>query len=103
LSSPESVKSSTEAHAQVGAGPASTAAGMALPTRPRRTGGRRQPAQHPVEPAGPDRGAGRGPFSSSIAEKCERLGAGWPTAWTAPNVPAFQNGSSGASAGFSPK
>jgi hypothetical protein len=41
--------------------------------------------------------------SSSIAEKCDRLGAGSPVAWTAAILPAFHSGSRGASLGCSPK
>ena len=40
---------------------------------------------------------------SSIAEKCERFGAGSPVACTAAIEPALHHGSSGASAGCRPK
>ena len=39
---------------------------------------------------------------SSIASKCERFGCAIPTACTTPNVPASQNGWSGAIAGCMP-
>jgi hypothetical protein len=39
---------------------------------------------------------------SSIAAKWERVGFGWPTAWTAPRVPFFHMGNRGASAGCRP-
>ena len=41
--------------------------------------------------------------SSSMAEKCERFGAGKPEAWTQPSLPVLQSGISGASAGCMPK
>ena len=40
--------------------------------------------------------------TSSIAAKCDRLGAGRPVACTAASLPAVHIGSSGASAGCSP-
>ena len=40
---------------------------------------------------------------SSMAWKCDRVGAGWPAACTTPKVPASQNGFRGDRAGCSPK
>jgi hypothetical protein len=40
---------------------------------------------------------------SSMAAKCERVGLGWPTDWTAARWPAFHIGSSGARPGCRPK
>ena len=53
----------------------------------------------PVRVADP----GSASSSSSMAEKCERLGAGKPEAWTQPSLPELQSGMSGASAGCMPK
>ena len=53
----------------------------------------------PVRVADP----GAASSSASMAEKCERLGAGKPEAWTQPSLPVLQSGMSGASAGCMPK
>ena len=54
---------------------------------------------HPVRWAEP----GSASSSSSIAAKCERLGAGSPVAWIAASLPALHSGTSGAIAGCMPK
>ena len=61
-------------------------------------------ADQPVEPARTRIDEpGSASSTSSIAAKCERLGAGSPVAWTAASLPAFHNGSSGASVGVQPE
>ena len=88
-----------------GAGPASDAGGTPVPMLSA-WAGELSPSGSPIRRLSqPVRVAdpGSASSSSSIAEKCERFGAGKPEAWTQPSLPVLQSGSSGASAGCMPK
>ena len=88
-----------------GAGPASAAGGTPVPMfiawsgDPSPSGSPIRRLSQPVRVDDP----GAASSSSSMAEKCERLGAGKPEAWTQPSLPELQSGSSGESAGCMPK
>ena len=87
-----------------GAGPTSEPGGAPPPT-PKACSGesiRSAPTSRLSQPTRASE-PGSASSTSSIAEKWERLGAGSPVAWMAAMLPAFHQGSSGASSGCSPK
>ena len=88
-----------------GAGPASAAGGTPVPMF-MACKGEASPSGIPIRRLSqPVRVVDPGAASSraSMAEKCERLGAGSPEAWTHPSLPVFHSGMRGASAGCMPK
>ena len=88
-----------------GAGPARAAGGTPVPMFIA-CSGESLPSGSPIrrfsQPVRVDE-PGSASSSSSMAEKCERLGTGKPEAWTHPSLPVLQSGSSGARAGCMPK
>ena len=102
---PSRSKRSTDVHRELGARALGTRGGTCptadLHALERRARCPRRPSTRSIQPVRSEvPGAARS--ISSIASKCERFGSAMPTACTTPNVPASQNGFSGAIAGCIP-
>ena len=103
-SSPAKPMRSTSLAAITGAGPYSEV-GTTPPLRLKPDSGEPPPIEPTSRFSQPSRASEPGAASStsSMAAKCERLGAGSPVPWTTASSPDSQSGMSGASPGWKPK